>query len=188
MSTFAQAALFLLQAIGGFYLFILLLRLLLPLVRADFYNPLSQFVVKATNIPLTALHKVIPMAGRFDIACLLYAIAIQLGIFVAVLALKGLVGATLFQLLIVSLIGLADRVLDIYFFGILIVIIASWVAPYSSNPALVLVRQLIEPAMAPLRKILPSMGGLDLSPMIAILAIYVLRIFLGGIQQWLVGG
>ncbi len=188
MNTFAQAGIFLVQSLGGIYLFVILLRLLLPLVRADFYNPLSQFVVKATHYPLLPLRKILPTIGRLDLACLTLAIALQLIMYILIISMQGHAITQPALLLIVSIVALLDKLLDIYFFGIIIVIIVSWVAPYSNHPALSLVRQVIEPVMQPVRRLLPPMGGLDLSPMLVILAIYLLRIFLSGFQRWLIGG
>lgn len=188
MNTFAQAGIFLIQAIGGIYLFIVLLRLLLPLVRADFYNPLSQFVVKATQYPLIPLRKLLPTVGRFDLACFVLAVVLQLLIYMLIISMQGIAITHIGALLLLSIVALVDRLLDIYFFGIIVLIIISWVAPHSHHPALSLVRQIIEPFMAPFRRLLPPMGGLDLSPMLAVIAIYVLRIFLSAFQQWLVGG
>ena len=68
--------------------------------------------------------------------------------------------------------------LNIYYWGILVVIVASWIAPFSTHPALTLLRAIIEPVMVPIRKILPSMGGLDLSPMIVIMILHVLKNYL----------
>jgi YggT family protein len=77
-----------------------------------------------------------------------------------------------------SVIGLLSLVLNIYFWGMMISIIASFIAPHSAHPALVLIRQLTEPLMEPFRRLLPSMGGLDLSPIFVFLAIQVIRTML----------
>jgi YggT family protein len=180
MNPLIQIALLLLNVVGGFYITILLLRLLLPLAKADFYNPISQFVVKATGPVLLPLKKVLPTLGRFDTNILLVTVLIQAALLWAITALQGSHYPTL-TILISSLVLLANSLLNIYFYGIIIIIIVSWVAPQSNHPALMLVYQIIEPVMAPLRRILPAMGGLDLSPMLAMVAIYILRILLSSI-------
>ena len=72
--------------------------------------------------------------------------------------------------------GILNFTLDIYFWSLLISIVASFIAPFSDHPALVLLRQLTEPVMAPFRRLLPAMGGLDLSPIFLFLSIQILKI------------
>jgi YggT family protein len=180
MNPLSQIALFLINFVGGFYVTILLLRLLLPLVKADFYNPISQFVVKATAPVLLPLRKVLPIFGRFDTNTFLITVIIQALLLWGIVSLQGQHYPAL-TIAISSLVFLANSLLNIYFYGIIIIIIVSWVAPQSNHPALMLVHQIIEPIMAPLRRILPPMGGLDLSPMLAMISIYILRILLSSV-------
>lgn len=181
-NAFSESGIFLIQTFGGLYLYIMLFRLLLPLVRADFYNPLSQFVVKATQYPLAPVRKILPTVGRLDLACLVLAIAIQWAILCAIYAMAG-APYTIMGLLVPSPFLLAYKLLNIFFYGIIGSIIISWVAPYSHHPAVSLIRQVTEPVMAPFRKVLPPMGGLDLSPMLAMAAIYVCQIFLRSLMS-----
>ena len=165
------AAVYVLQTLGSLYLLIVLLRFVLQLVRANFYNPLCQFVVKATQPLLKPLRRIIPSLFGLDMSSLVLAILVQMALMALTLLLTyGTTGNPL-QLLIWSLIGVTALFLKIFFFALIISVILSWVAPGSHNPGAELVNQICEPALAPFRKILPNLGGLDLSPIFAFLAL-----------------
>ena len=165
------AAVYVLQTLGSLYLLIVLLRFVLQLVRANFYNPLCQFVVKATQPLLKPLRRIIPSLFGLDMSSLVLAILVQLALMALTLLLTyGTTGNPL-QLLIWSLIGVTALFLKIFFWAMIISIILSWVAPGSHNPGAELVNQICEPALAPFRRILPNLGGLDLSPIFAFLVL-----------------
>ncbi|MHC8356942.1 YggT family protein [Pseudomonas sp. LB3P81] len=165
------AAVYVLQTLGSLYLLIVLLRFVLQLVRANFYNPLCQFAVKATQPLLKPLRRVIPSMFGLDMSSLVLAIFVQLALMALTLLLTyGTTGNPL-QLLIWSLIGVTALFMKIFFFALIISVILSWIAPGSHNPGAELVNQICEPALAPFRKILPSMGGLDISPILAFMAL-----------------
>ncbi len=167
------------------YTMVVLLRLFMQLARADFYNPLSQFVVKATDPVLKPLRRVIPGLWGIDFPSLVLAFLVQLLKFVLLLTLSG-VGFVPVAYLLLALFGVADVALDLMFFAIIIVIIISWVAPGTYNPAASLLRQITEPVMEPFRRLIPPMGGLDFSPMIALLVIHIIgNIVLPGFQAQL---
>lgn len=171
MNGLNTAAIYILQTLGSLYLLIVLLRFVLQLVRADFYNPLSQFAVKATQSLLKPLRRIIPGFGGLDLASLLLAILVQLVIMGLTLLLAyGTLGNPL-QLLVWAVIGVTSLFLKIFFFALIISVILSWVAPGSYNPGAQLVNQICEPLLAPFRKLLPSLGGLDISPIFAFIAI-----------------
>ncbi|MBK6287833.1 MAG: YggT family protein [Gammaproteobacteria bacterium] len=187
MATFAEVLRYLTQTVFGIYIFAVLLRLLLQLARADFYNPISQFVVKLSNPLVLPLRRVIPSIGRLDSATVLLALMLQFLATIIVLGLLGVPFGTPNPLIVIvwSAVGILSLVVKVYFFAILAMIIFSWIAPHSHHPALALLHQLTEPAMAPLRRLLPPMGGLDLSPILAFVAINVLEIVLRGLAAWL---
>ena len=165
------AAVYVLQTLGSLYLLIVLLRFVLQLVRANFYNPLCQFIVKATQPLLKPLRRIIPSLFGLDMSSLVLAILVQLALMALTLLLTyGTTGNPL-QLLIWSLIGVTALFLKIFFWAMIISIILSWVAPGSHNPGAELVNQICEPALAPFRRILPNLGGLDLSPIFAFLVL-----------------
>jgi len=165
----------------GLYLLLMLLRFLLQLVRADFYNPISQTLVKLTNPLVIPVRKVVPGYGGIDLASLLLALVLQMLMLTLLVLLQ--TGALLapVPLLLASLLGIAAYLVKIYFFALLAMIILSWVAPGGNNPALFLLYQITEPVMAPFRKILPPMGGLDLSPILVFILINIIQIALGHI-------
>ncbi|MBL4798671.1 MAG: YggT family protein [Oleispira sp.] len=174
MTPLTQVGMLVINTLVGLYLLVVVLRFLLQLVRADFYNPVSQFIVKATNLPLIPLRKVIPGWGGIDIASLVLALLVQAVAIVLILLLNGIQPPL--QVALWAGIGVLSLLLKIYFWGLLITVIASWVAPNSYNPVLILINQILEPAIKPIRKIMPDMGGIDISPIVAFLLIQVLEI------------
>ena len=163
------AAVYILQTIGSLYLLIVLLRFILQLVRADFYNPLSQFIVRATHPLLKPLRKVIPSVAGLDLASLVLAIVVQLVLMALTLMLLGYGLENPLQLLVWSIIGVTALFLKVFFFALIISVILSWVAQGGHTPTAMLINQICEPLLSPIRRILPSMGGLDLSPIVAFL-------------------
>jgi YggT family protein len=171
MDQLNQAALYVLQTLGSLYLMVVLLRFILQLVRADFYNPLSQFAVRATQPLLKPLRRIIPSVAGLDIASLVLALLVQLALTaLTMLLVYGTTGSPV-QLLSWSLIGVTALFINIFFYALIISVILSWVAQGSHNPAAMLVNQLCEPLLMPFRRLLPNLGGLDLSPIFAFIAI-----------------
>lgn len=178
MNTLLEITLFLLQFLGGLAVILFLLRFLLQLSRASFYNPLAQAIYKATQLPLKTLGGVMPSYRNFNTASLVLALVLEFMIIVTGIALAGGgLGNWLYPLLW-TLIGVASTVLNLYFYGIFVVVIASWVAPHTQHPAIALIWQLVEPVAAPVRRLIPPMGGIDLSTMGVLLMIMVMRIAL----------
>ena len=173
-----EIVVYLLQTLLSLLLLAVLLRFLLQLVRADFYNPISQFLAKVTNPIILPLRRIIPSYANLDLSSLLIALLLQVAGIVTILFLNGIGTPSIGQLLIWSALGVIALLVNIYFFALLAMIILSWVAPRSKNPAIYLLYQITEPIMAPLRKIIPSMGGLDFSPILVFILINVIQIVL----------
>ena len=169
---------YLIQTLLSLHLLAMLLRFLLQLVRADFYNPICQFLVKVTNPLVLPLRKVIPGFAGLDMASLVLALLLQLAGIVALLLINSLGLPNILLLLAWSALGVVGLLVNIYFFALLAMIILSWVAPGSSNPAIYLLFQITEPVMAPFRKALPPMGGMDFSPILVFILINVIQIAL----------
>ncbi|WP_339489729.1 YggT family protein [Pseudomonas sp. EL_65y_Pfl2_R95] len=165
------AGVYILQTIGSFYLLIVLLRFILQLVRADFYNPLSQFIVRATQPLLKPMRKVIPSIFGLDTSSLILALIVQFVLMELTLMLMGYGFSAPMLVLIWSIIGVTALFLKVFFFALIISVILSWVAQGSHNPAVELVNQICEPLLMPFRRILPNLGGLDLSPILAFLVL-----------------
>jgi YggT family protein len=173
-----DAAIFIIKTLGSLYLLIVLLRFILQLVRANFYNPLCQFIVKATQPLLKPLRRVIPSMFGLDMSSLVLALLVQMLLIAVILALKGFM---VDWLLLVpwSLIALLSLFLNILFYAMIISVILSWVAPGSHNPGAELVAQITEPVLAPFRRLIPNLGGLDISPIFAFIVLQLL-------QSWLI--
>lgn len=174
----AQILITILQIVSTFYLTIVLMRFLLQLARADFYNPISQFVVKATNPPLRPLRKVIPGLGALDGASLVLAVLVQmLAFFLILMALSnGIPAINPITLLAWSVITVLGLIVKIYFWSVIAIVVVSWIAPGSHHPAIQLVAQITEPVMRPVRNLIPAMGGLDLSPIVVFLILNVISV------------
>lgn len=180
---FAEIFSLVLDTVASMYLMIILLRFILQVSRADFYNPISQFVVKATNPLLIPLRRIVPSIGGIDTASIVLAILFQtLVISLKMLVLSGSLSNPIF-LFAYSAVLVLGVVLKVYFWSLIIMIVSSWIAPGSGHPALVLINQIVEPLMQPFRKILPPMGGLDLSPILVFLVIQVLEVVVKGLQS-----
>jgi YggT family protein len=168
---------FLVQTLFGLYILAVMLRFLLQLVRADFYNPISQFLVKATNPPLKYLRRIIPGFGGIDLSSLILAWLLKATELFLVLSIAG-TSINLIALFLWAIPELVELLINIYLFGILIQVILSWVNPGSYNPATALLYSLTGPLMRPAQKILPPMGGIDFSPMLAMIGLILLKMLL----------
>ena len=172
------AAVFLIDIAFSVYIFIVMTRFVLQLARADFYNPISQFVLRATNPLLAPLRRIIPGSGGLDVASLVLILILIVAKVLVLLTIPygGLPSGIGPQLLVYTLREFASLILNFIFWAVLIRVILSWVAPDPYNPVVRVVIQITEPLMAPVRRLLPDMGGLDLSPLIVLLGVQLLKI------------
>lgn len=178
MSTLSEILIFLIDTLSSLYISLVLLRFLLQLVRADYYNPLSKSIVKLTNPLLLPLRKIIPGFFGWDFASLALAILLQFFAVVIITFIQYGEFIGLIFCLKFAIIKLLMTLFTLYFFAMLILVIASWVAPHSYNPALQLLRQLLDPLLRPIQKVLPPVGGLDFSPLIFLLLLHICRYYL----------
>jgi YggT family protein len=172
-----NAGVFLVQTLFGLYTGAVMIRFLLALARADFYNPISQFLVKVTNPPIVPLRRIIPSFGGVDMASIFLMLSLQVGELLLVFALKGFSVHPL-GLFVLSIGGLLSLLLQIYFVTILIQVVLSWVAPSGHNPAILLLYNLNEPLLRRARRILPAMHGFDFSPILVMILLQLLTIVL----------
>lgn len=171
---------FLVDTLFHLFTVALLLRFLLQAVRANFYNPVSQALVRVTDPVLRPLRRVIPGVGGVDVAALVAMLAVQaLGTWLVAL----IVGAaTPFPwLLLTAAVRVVDLALLTYIVAILVQAVVSWVNPGAANPTVALLRQLTAPVVRPFRRLVPPLGGLDLSPLFALIALQFCRVVL----RWL---
>ena len=155
---------------------VLILRVWLQLVRADFYNPVSQFIVKVTNPIVVPVRKIIPGFGGIDVATVLLAYIVATVKFIIIPLLNGgpidiITSMVIGGLYCVKQLGV------LLFMSMLIMALMSWVVQ-GYNPTMALLQQLTDPFLTPIRKVIPAIGGLDLSIIVAFLALNVINIFL----------
>jgi len=168
----AEAGDFLVQTLFGLYILAVLLRFLMQLTRASFYNPIAQFVVKLTNPPLKPLRRLIPGLLGIDIASVVLLIALKS----LELALLGWIrdfAPGLVPLLVAATVELVRLTIYVFFFAVIIRAILSWVSPYGlpHNPAGDVLVSLTEPMLRPARRLIPPIGGFDLSPIVVLVAL-----------------
>lgn len=174
---FSNAGVFLVNTVFGLYILIVMLRFLLQLVRGDFYNPVSQFLVKATNPVLVPLRRVIPGLLGIDWAAVLLLMVLQIMQIVLVGIIKGYAFQPL-GLVVMSIAELASLALNIFFFSILIQVILSWVNPGMYNPVTSLLYSLNEPLLRPARRLVPPVSGFDFSPLVVGVALKLVEMTL----------
>lgn len=170
-----NAGVFLVQTLFGLYIGAIMIRFLLALVRADFYNPISQFLVKVTNPPLKPLRRIIPGIMGIDMASVVLMLLLQ----AAELLVIGLIMGFSFHpagLAVMAVGELLSLLLQIYFFTILIQVVLSWVSPGGHNPAVALLYSLNGPILGRARRLLPPIHGFDLSPIVAMIVLQLLTI------------
>lgn len=165
-----NAATFLIETVFGLYILIVMLRFLLQWARADFYNPVSQFIVKATQPPLAPLRRLIPGFAGLDLAAMVFMFVLK---FVELWIVTGLLGIApqvggLAMLSIAELLGL---LINVFIFSILIQVIISWINPGMYNPVMGLLHSLNEPLLSRARRLVPPISGLDLSPIVVIIVL-----------------
>jgi len=168
---------FLIDTVFSLYILAVLLRFLLQWTQADFYNPISQFLVKITHPPLRMLRRFIPAVGRIDSSSLVLALILQIVANFAILAIKGLtVGIA--ALVVLSFTDLLKMMLDIFVYAIFAGAILSWFAAGSYGGTSSLLYSLTEPLLAICRRVLPDLGGIDLSPLVALVLLQLAKMVL----------
>ncbi|MFT6088057.1 MAG: YggT family protein [Glaciecola sp.] len=169
---------FLIDFVFNIYLMVVLLRLWLQFARADFYNPFSQFVVKATQPIVAPMRRILPSIGRLDTATLVLALLVA-GLKIVTLNLVlGGPGLDILSLVVVSFIIVVKEALTLVMYVLILRAIMSWVSQ-GANPMELVLGQLTEPMLAPIRNKLPDMGGLDLSVMVVIVLLLFIQKLLG---------
>lgn len=171
------AGIFIVQTFFGLYVLFLVIRFLMQASRADYYNPICQSIVRLTDPAIKPFRFIFPPIGVLDTATLASAILVQS---LAICLIMAIAGNSLFNFIYLAwaVVGILSDILNIYFFSLLILVIASWIAPYSSHPIILLVQQITDPLCKPARKLVPPMGGLDFSLILVFVAVNLLDNFL----------
>lgn len=178
-----NALTFLVTAAFGFYLLVLMLRVLLQLVGANYYNPLSQFVVNLTEPVLAPLRRIAPRVGGIEGGALLAMVALQMLEIWLLYQVRGggaagVGGLPLSGLLVFSVAELLELCVDVFFWSVLIRVVLSWVNPGFRHPINDILLSLTEPVLAPARRMLPAPGGIDFSPVIVLIGLRLVTLLL----------
>ena len=164
---------FLVDVIFDLYIAVLLLRFIMQQVRADFYNPISQFIVKITQVPVTAMRRFIPGFKGVDIATLFLVLILIFLKLIIIYTLKG-VSINVVGLIIYSLYDLIQLIINVFIFALFLQALLSWVNPDPHNPVMGLLSSLTYPILKHVRRIVPPVSGLDLSTLFAIIGLMFL--------------
>lgn len=173
---------FLIEIAFDLFMIVVLLRIWLQMARADFYNPMSQFVVKATNPLVLPLRRIFPMVRNWDIASLVLAYAIGIGKILAIAGITVGMMPAFGDILIVGLANVVFPFLKLLFWIVIIQAIMSWFNQ-GYHPMMALMSQLTQPFLAPIRRIIPPIGGLDLSVLVLIVVIQFVEILVGNLLR-----
>ncbi len=170
-----NALVFVVSTLVELYVITFVLRLALGWVRADFRNPLAQLIIKVTNPLVIPARRIVPAAGPLDTASLVVLILLQTAATALLMQLSCVGNPQVDQIVVLALLRLVHVVLNVYFWLLIVYVLSSWLSPGGYNPALALLSSVVAPLLAPLRRVIPTIGGLDLSPIAAFLIIGFLQ-------------
>lgn len=179
------ALIFIVSTLAQLFLLVMLLRFWLPWLKADFRNPVAQGILRITSPLIIPLRRIIPPIGRLDTATVLIAFGLQYLTLFLIIKLTGH-SVQFGPIAVTALIQLVLLSLNIFKFAVFIYILLSWIAPGTYNPATAFIAMLADPVLRPFRNMIPSLGGLDISPMIAIILLQAVSIFVGTLAPILV--
>ncbi|MCY3731910.1 MAG: YggT family protein [Rhodospirillaceae bacterium] len=163
-----EPLIFIFEALSRLYLLAFLLRFILHWVRADFYNPFAQSIVKITNPLIVPVRRFVPSSRTIDVPALVVLLMLEAVVtWVLVYIAGGVLGFG--ELLPVTLYRLISLALWFYFWSIIIYVVLSWIGQRGYNPVAAVLSEINEPLLRPFRRIMPSIAGLDLSPLVALL-------------------
>ncbi|MCK4841591.1 MAG: YggT family protein [Methylococcales bacterium] len=168
---------FIIDTLFSLYILAVMLRFLFQWMHVDFYNPISQFLVKVTHPPLKLLRRVIPAIGKIDTSSIVLALGLQISLSLILFSLLGK-DIALASLLVFSVKELINLTLNIFVFAVFARAMLSWFSPSHYNPATSILNTLTEPLLNMCRKIIPDMGGIDFSPLIVLLALQLAKMMI----------
>jgi len=180
-SNISSAIVFIINAITSLYLLVLLLRFWMPWLSADFRNPLAQGILRFTSPVVIPVRRIVPSFGRLDSATVLVAFIIQ---YLTVLLLLLIIGHTagFAEIALTSIVKLVVLSINLFIYAIFIRIILSWISQGAYNPATAIITTLTEPVLRPFRRIIPAIGGFDISPIFAIILLIAATIVVNGFK------
>lgn len=169
-----EISIFLLRTFANLFVIVLLLRLFMQFFRANFRNPLAQAIVQLTSPLIVPVRRIVPAIGKIDTATVLVAYVFEVIFLAALLLLIGLSPDA--SLLFYGAVRLVLLSIQLYTFAIIISVILSWIAAGGHNPAAALLHDLVDPVLKPFRRVVPLIGGLDLSPLLALIVLQIANI------------
>ncbi|MEE9337241.1 MAG: YggT family protein [Methylococcaceae bacterium] len=176
-SYMTNPVIFLIDTLVSLYILAVVLRFLLQWTRADFYNPVSQFLVKITHPPLKFLRRFVPSIGKIDTSSIVLALALQMIADFSILMLKGVM-VSIPALIVLSFTQLVSLLINVFIFAVFARAILSWFDSGNYNSASSLLHSLTEPVLNMCRKVIPDLGGMDLSPLIALVALQIAKMMI----------
>ncbi|OQK16496.1 hypothetical protein AU255_00895 [Methyloprofundus sedimenti] len=168
---------FLMDTVFSFYILAVVLRFLLQWVGGDFYNPISQFLVKITHPPLRVLRRYIPAVGKIDTSSIVFVIALQMFSDLITLTLKG-IPFSFAALILLSISQLISLVINVFVFAVFVRALLSWINPGSFNAASNLLYSITEPLLVSCRRVIPDIGGIDLSPLLVLVGLQLAKMLI----------
>ncbi|NOR70678.1 MAG: YggT family protein [Methylomarinum sp.] len=168
---------FLIDTVFSLYILAVVLRFLFQWTRADFYNPISQFMVKITHPPLKLLRRFVPAIGKIDTSSMVLALALQMVSDISILMLKGVM-VSIAGLVVLSFTQLISLIINVFIFAVFARAILSWFDPGNYNSASSLLQSLTEPLLSVCRKVIPDLGGIDLSPLAALVVLQLAKMMI----------
>ncbi len=179
-----SALIFILRTLFDLYVLVFVLRLLMQWTRIDTRNPFVQFILRVTNPLVMPLRRLLPPIGRLDSATLMALLGLQM-LGTALLVQVGCIGRpSIVPILLITVLGIVRLILTVYFWTIIIYAVLSWVSPGGYNPGAALVSSLAEPLLRPVQRVIPLIGGIDLSPIFVLIALQALMMVLPTRQLW----
>ena len=178
-----SAIVFVINSLAQLYLLVLLLRFLLPWMRVNFNNPISQAILRLTSPLVIPVRRILPPIGKIDTATVVVAFGVQyLTILIIVLILR--VPPSILPIAVTAAVNLVILTLRLFVFAIIIRIILSWLSGGGAyNPAIAIIDAITEPVLRPFRRLVPPVGGLDISPIFAIILLSAAAMLISGLKQ-----
>lgn len=178
MSTLSEAGIFLIKTLFSLYIFLMVMRIILQWVHATVANPLVQGIATLTNPPLKIIRKILPIVHGFDLAAFVLLVLLEWIkiILVALLATGSF--PHVMGLIVLAFAEIFDLFIVIYLYGIFIFVILSWIYPVMGTPVMTLLYQITEPILRPIRRLIPPIAGLDLSPIGALILLKLIQILI----------
>ncbi len=176
MSGLNDALLFIINTVFSLYLFILVVRVLLAFAGANYFDPVTQFVARCTNFVVRPLRRIIPNYRGIEISTLLLIILIELVKFTLILSLASSGTFSLIGLLLIAFADTLKLFLQTLFYAIILQAILSWVQPHS--PLNLILYRINAPLMRPIQRLVPTIGGIDISPIPAMMLLQLLIILI----------